>query len=234
MHDDTSHLEAELLKLRPAGSHDQLIDRLEACALGDWSEPLDDELELEEKLRPNAPARLDPALMASLEAICTAIPFPKEKNIVGFPKSKSRPPTSKRGQLAAAAAIALLGAATALLIPMKGNSPSATSGNSPSGNSPSGQAIQANNAILTPASFKRGLTAASDEGVVWPSNQRPHRVLKFTYQDCATLRDDNARLREALMFYAKPENYIIADKGMNWVEADAGIYARAALQEPTP
>jgi hypothetical protein len=161
MHDDTSHLEAELLKLRPAGSHDQLIDRLEACALGDWSEPLDDELELEEKLRPNAPARLDPALMASLEAICTAIPFPKEKNIVGFPKSKSRPPTSKRRQFAAAAAIALLGAATALLIPMKGNSPSATSGNSPSG-----QAIQANNAILTPASFKRGLTAASDEGVV--------------------------------------------------------------------
>lgn len=190
MHDDTSHLEAELLKLRPAGSHDQLIDRLEACARGDWSEPLDDELELEEKLRTNAPARLDPALMASLEAICTAIPFPKEKNIVGFPKSKSRPPTSKRRQFAAAA-IALLGAATALLIPMKGNSPSATSGNSPSG-----QAIQANNAILTPASFKRGLTAASDEGVVWQSNQRPHRVLKFTYQDCATLRDDKGRTYE--------------------------------------
>ena len=40
MHDDTAQLEAELLKLRPAGSHDQLIDRLEACALGDWSEPL--------------------------------------------------------------------------------------------------------------------------------------------------------------------------------------------------
>jgi hypothetical protein len=187
MHDDTSHLEAELLKLRPAGSHDQLIDRLEACALGDWSEPLDDELELEEKLRPNAPARLDPALMASLEAICTAIPFPKEKNIVGFPKSKSRPPTSKRGQLAAAAAIALLGAATALLIPMKGNNPAAAASNMPSS-----QAAQPSNAILTPASFKRGLTAASDEGVVWQSNQRPQRVLKFTYQDCATLRDSTS------------------------------------------
>ena len=191
MHDDTSHLEAELLKLRPAGSHDQLIDRLEACALGDWSEPLDDELELEEKLRANAPACLDPALMASLEATCTAIPFPKEKNIVGFPKSKSRPPTSKRGQLAAAAAIALLGAATALLIPMKGNSPSATARKSSSS-----QAIQPSNAILTPASFKRGLTAASDEGVVGQSNQRPHRVLKLTYQDCATLRDDKGRTYE--------------------------------------
>jgi hypothetical protein len=191
MHDDTSHLEAELLKLRPAGSHDQLIDRLEACALGDWSEPLDDELELEEKLRANAPANLEPALMASLEAICTAIPFPKEKNIVGFPKSKSRPPTSKRRQFAAAAAIALLGAATALLIPMKGNSPSATVSSSPSS-----QATQPSNAILTPASFKRGLTAASDEGVVWQSNQRPHRVLKFTYQDCATLRDDRGRTYE--------------------------------------
>jgi hypothetical protein len=191
MHDDTSHLEAELLKLRPAGSHDQLIDRLEACALGDWSEPLDDELELEAKLRANSPASLDPALMTSLEAICTAIPFPKEKNIVGFPKSKSRTPKSKRGQLAAAAAIALLGAASALLIPMKGNNPAAAASNTPSS-----QAIQPSNAILTPASFKRGLTAASDEGVVWQSNQRPQRVLKFTYQDCATLRDDKGRTYE--------------------------------------
>lgn len=188
MHDDTSHLEAELLKLRPAGSHDQLIKRLEACALGEWSEPLADELELEEKLRASAPASLDPALMASLEAICTAIPFPKEKNIVGFPKSKSRPPTSKRGQLAAAAAIALLGAATALLTPMNGSNSTANSKNT--------FESQAINPVLTPASFKRGLTAASDEGVVWQSNQRPHRVLKFIYQDCATLRDDKGRTYE--------------------------------------
>ena len=188
MHDDTAQLEAELLKLRPTGPHSQLIDRLEACAQGDWSEPLEGEIEFEENLRANAPTRLDPALMASLEAICTTIPFPKEKNIVGFPKSKSRPPTSKRSQFAAAAAIALLGAATALLIPIKGNNPSTAASNSPSG-----QTTRPGNAVLTPASFKRGLTAASDEGVVWQSNQGPHRVLKFTYQDCATLRDDKGR-----------------------------------------
>ena len=93
MHDDIAKLEADLRKLRPAGSNDQLIKRLEACALGDWSEPLNDELELEENLRSHAPAPLSPALMISLEAICTAIPFPQEKNIVGFPKSKSRPPS---------------------------------------------------------------------------------------------------------------------------------------------
>lgn len=191
MHDDTAQLEAKLLKLRPTGPHSQLIDRLEACAHGDWSEPLEGELELEENLRANAPTRLDPALMASLEAICTAIPFPKEKNIVGFPKSKSRPPASKRSQFAAAAAIALLGAATALFIPIKGNNPSAAASSSPSS-----QAIQPSNAILTPASFKRGLTAASDEGVVWQSNHRPQRVLKFIYQDCATLRDDKGRTYE--------------------------------------
>jgi len=188
MHDDTSHLEAELRKLRPSGSHDQLIDRLESCALGDWSEPLEAELDLEEKLRAEAPAQLDTALMASLEAICTAIPFPKEKNIVGFPKTKSLPPRSKRGQLAAAAAIALLGAATALLIPTKENKPSAAAKNAPTN-----QAARPNNLTLTPASFKRGLTAASDEGVVWQAKQGPHRVLKFTYQDCATLRDDKGR-----------------------------------------
>lgn len=188
MHDHTSDLEAELRKLSPAGSHSQLIDRLEACALGDWSEPLEDELKLEEHLRTNSPARPSPALMASLEAICTSIPFPKEKNIVGFPKSKSRPPAARRGQFAAAAAIALMGAATALLIPIKGTKPSAVADSAPAN-----QTTRATNAVLTPASFKRGLTAASDEGVIWQPNQAPQRVLKFTYQDCATLRDNKGR-----------------------------------------
>lgn len=188
MHDDISQLEAELRSLRPAGSHEQLINRLEACALGDWAEPLDDEIQLEENLRTQAPAPLSPALMTSLEAICTAIPFPQEKNIVGFPKSKSRPTAPKRSQYAAAAAIALLGAATALLTPMKGSNSTATSNNT--------FKSQSANPVLTPASFKRGLTAASDEGVVWQSNQRPHRVLKFIYQDCATLRDDKGRTYE--------------------------------------
>ncbi len=191
MHDDLAQLEAELRNLRPAGSHDQFIKRLEACAHGDWAEPLHGELELEEKLRAQAPARLDPTLMASLEAICTTIPFPKEKNIVGFPKSKSRPPVTKRSQFAAAAAIALLGAATALLLPIKGNNPSALADDA----RPT-QTTRPANAVLTPASFKRGLTAASDEGVVWQSSQGPHRVLKFTYQDCATLRDDKGRTYE--------------------------------------
>ncbi|MFZ9941675.1 MAG: hypothetical protein ACO3F7_05940 [Luteolibacter sp.] len=191
MHDDTSHLEAELRKLRPSGPHDQLIDRLERCALGDWSEPLDAELDFEEKLRAESPARLDPALMASLEAICTAIPFPKEKNIVGFPKTKALPPASKRGQYAAAAAIALLGAATALLYPIKESNPS-----SMAKNAPADEFARTNGPTLTPASFKRGLTAASDEGVVWQAKQGPHRVLKFTYQDCATLRDDKGRTYE--------------------------------------
>ena len=72
----------------------------------------------------------------------------------------------------------------------------------------------------------------------WKASERRADQCRQTAEthrsDNATLRADNARLREALMFYAKSENYIIADKGMNWVEADAGIYARAALKEPTP
>jgi hypothetical protein len=185
MHDETSRLEAELLKLRPVGSNGQLIDRLEACALGEWSELLDDEVQFENKLRANTPARLNPALMASLEAICSTIPFPQEKNIVGFPNFRSQATKPSRRPWAAAAAIAVIGAITALLVPMKDRPASSTS-----------SIATPNNAVLTPASFKRGLTSASDEGVVWQSNQRPHRVLKLTYQDCATLRDEKGRTYE--------------------------------------
>lgn len=191
MHDDMSDIESALRKLRPAGSREQLIDRLEACALGEWQEPLAEEAHLEEELRAISPTRLDPALMASLEAICTAIPFPKEKNIVGFPKLGSRTTKTSRRPWAAAAAIALIGAATALLAPFKQQAT-----NRATDSADARTITTPSNAVLTPASFKRGLTAASDEGVVWQSNQRPHRVLKFTYQDCATLRDDKGRTYE--------------------------------------
>jgi hypothetical protein len=47
--------------------------------------------------------------------------------------------------------------------------------------------------MLVPAGFDRGLSEASDEGVVWQSANRPHRVLKVVYQERVTLKDSAGR-----------------------------------------
>jgi hypothetical protein len=46
---------------------------------------------------------------------------------------------------------------------------------------------------LIPASFKRGLSETRDEGVIWQTNEQPHRVLKVVYVDRATLKDAQGR-----------------------------------------
>jgi hypothetical protein len=46
-----------------------------------------------------------------------------------------------------------------------------------------------NGSPLIPASFKRGLSEASDQGVIWQQDNQPHRVVKVVYQDRVTLRD---------------------------------------------
>ena len=46
---------------------------------------------------------------------------------------------------------------------------------------------------LVPAGFNRGLSEASDEGVVWQANDQPHRVVKVVYIDKVTMKDGNGR-----------------------------------------
>ena len=41
---------------------------------------------------------------------------------------------------------------------------------------------------LTPAEFSRKLSETSDEGIIWPSNQQPRRVLKVVYKDLVTMK----------------------------------------------
>jgi hypothetical protein len=182
---DPSALEADLRLLRAADLDASLLDRLDACANGTWTELSPAEIQREQQLRAISPTKLSPTLMASLEATLHNVPFAKNPSIVHFPLKQPAAQHHRRNGWAAAAAVALVGAITALLIPTnhRPNNLAITQPNkhlttpSPAGGE------------LVPAGFNRGLSEASDEGVIWQSNNQPHRVLKVVYKDQVTLKD---------------------------------------------
>lgn len=187
---DPTPTEADLRRVRPAALEVDLLDRLDACADASWAKLSPAEVRQEQQLRAITPAQLSPALMASLEAILREVPFSQAETIIGFPVKKSTTQPSRRSWWGAAAAVALTGAITALLVPVN-PSPREVAGTSP-GNSiiP----VSPSPSELIPASFNRGLSEASDEGVIWQSNQPPHRVLKMIYKEQVTLKDANGKI----------------------------------------
>lgn len=187
---DPTSIEAELRSIRPVGLNATLLDRLDACTENSWSELTPAELLLEQQLQVIKPTQLSPALLASLEATLREVPFSQAETIIEFPIKKTTTPASRRSWWSAAAAVALFGAMTALLVPFHQSS-RPLAGNSPEKNiTPPTSATSE----LIPAGFNRGLSEASDEGVIWQSNQPPHRVLKMIYKEKVTLKDANGKI----------------------------------------
>ncbi len=190
--DPSPSLENDLRQLRAAALDESLLARIEACADGSIARLDPAELEFEQRLRGMIPKGLSPELLASLEATAATVPFPAaEPKIVHFPvREPASSQSVRRGRQwwGAAAAVALFGALAGWLVP-SGNPVQPVAGSRPSAplmrpNAP---------ASLVPASFNRGLSVASDEGVIWHSSQQPHRVLKVVYQDRVTLKDAAGR-----------------------------------------
>ncbi len=186
-HDQTS-LEAELRELQAASLDEDLLLRLEAAAEGTLTELGHGELRLEKLLRDASPAPLPAEFLSGLESVLQGVPFPVDEKIVLFPKANISPKAvKKRPTWAAAAAVALIGAATALLVPV--NKPAgATTAQS---GSPVSPATSADHFI--PASFNRGVSNVSDEGVVWKNDNQPHQLMRVEYVDKTTLKDKDGR-----------------------------------------
>lgn len=188
---DHPSLEAELRELRATALDEAFLTRLEASAEGTWVELSNQERSFENFLRATSPAKLEPAFLANLEAILRDVPFITDEKIVHFPKAAATPPARhSRPMWGAAAAVALIGAATALMMPA-GKSPDPT---------PRRVASVASAPIKTPAhgnfvpaDFNRGLSEVHDEGVVWKSNSQPHSVVRVVYRDLVTFKDANGR-----------------------------------------
>jgi hypothetical protein len=186
---DPSSIESDLTNLRPARLDEALLTRLDACADQSWTQLHPGELQIESRLRKIAPAHLPPGLMASLEAVVSAVPFPRDEKIVVFPKLERPLRKPHRNWWGAVAAVAITGAVTALLIPTA-KPPDRVAVIPPRTSAPPPSSSSSN---LVPAGFNRGLSEASDEGVIWQSNDQPHQVVKVVYMDHLTLKDADGR-----------------------------------------
>ncbi|MEI7955532.1 MAG: hypothetical protein WCJ66_10230 [Verrucomicrobiota bacterium] len=210
MSDEFQALEATLAGLHPAALDARLLARLNECTSAVSPSLTPAEALFETSLRNIQPAALPPGLLASLEAARSATS--ESSRIVDFPKKPSATDIRRhnhRPMLAAAAAVAILGAAAALFIPDKGSHTTASSPPShlpPQPQAPSTSPIAPANQNFAPATFHTGLSQASDVGVLWQAQNQAQRVVKAIYWDRFTLVNPEGQQIE----YEKPRvEYIL-------------------------
>lgn len=182
--------EQEFRDLAPAVLDDGFLSRLTACAEGTQTALSEGELEFGDRLRSIQPRNVPSGLSASLLAAIGDAPFAVDDKILLFNKP-ANPAPRKRGNLfrfniAAAAAVALLGSIAAFMVPA--GSPNKTSGNGPV---PAISPALPGASNFVPASYNRNLSETRDEGVIWRGKNQPHRVLRLTYMEQVTMENEN-------------------------------------------
>lgn len=193
-----SIFEQELRNQAPARLDAAFLDRLTACAEGTQTEMPEEDARFAAGLAAVSPRAIPSAMQASLLEAIGETPFALDGKIVLFNKrSKQRAAkvrTFRSFNLAAAAAVALLGSLAALMIPAgkdreTASIPGPVSSPRLSNNNP--HVVTAANSGFVPASFGRNLSETRDEGVIWRGNNQPHRVLRLTYLDKVTMKNAN-------------------------------------------
>ncbi|MBG7606995.1 MAG: hypothetical protein IZT59_03055 [Verrucomicrobia bacterium] len=195
--------EQELQGLNPCGLDEEFLSRLAASAEETFTELSSQELEFENKLRDIRPRKIQSALVADLQGKIGDTPFSVDKKIVLFNKSsKGNHAASKnrkasnifRFNIAAAAAVAILGSVAALMLP--NNTPAETStaaatteteNIAPTAFVPN-QLPQTN---FVPTSYDRNLSNTRDQSVIWKDNNQPYRVLLHTFTDRISKDNEN-------------------------------------------
>jgi hypothetical protein len=185
--------EEALRTLQACPLDDSFLTRLEASADGVWTELTQDEIRFENLLKEFSPSKLSPELLTNLEAITAGVHFPVSEKILLFPKGNGIiQKRERRSFLAAAAAVALIGAISALLV--------STNHRSGITNEVANSAIQSfpasGNSRFVQAGFESGVSNVHDEGVVWKTNNAPHRLVRVEYMDHSTYKDSNGRTIE--------------------------------------
>jgi len=188
-HQDPFTLESELSRLEPPGLNAGLLDRLEACAYGNWLELTSEEIHFEAELRALfKPAAVPIRLHTRLEALSGTLSPATPENIAPMPVHVVGTKNRRRPWWSSAAAVAILGATAAWMLPQKsGLQP--TQGPASVASAPT---IQSPSAFV-PASVNRVLSETHDEGIIWKQNQTPHRVLKVVYDEHVTLKDPSGK-----------------------------------------
>lgn len=190
MNHDPPSLEAELRELQAAAFDDAFLSRLEAAADGTLTQLNPEEIRFEAFLRGIRPVSLTPELLARLETTTRGVPFPLDDKIVLLPAAAATVHTRrKRPMWGAAAAVALIGAGTALLMPT-GKAPTTIA---QQGGRVSPSPVRPSSGNFVPATFNRSLSEVRDEGVVWKTKTQPHSVVRVVYKDKITHKDKDGR-----------------------------------------
>lgn len=185
--------ERELSNLNPAGLDEDFLSRLTACAEGTHAHLSDGEAALETRLRALRPGAIPNALRSSLLDALGDTPFAVDDKILLFNKPSNgasatgQKKSSLRFNIAAAAAVALLGSLAALMVPAETkHSQTAVTGDKSEALPPPFTTAPS---MIAPASFNRNPSETRDEGVIWRGKNQPHRVLRMTYMEKVTVLD---------------------------------------------
>jgi hypothetical protein len=200
MDSELLEIEAALKAMRPK-SADSSLDRL-AAAMEGRMETVDPGMRAQEaELKAFRPAGFTATYRDLLLAQVQHIPFPQDEKLVIFPgksssPSKARPAARKSWfPMSAAAAVALAGGLTALLVD---RNPSQSGG--PVANGTGSSAIISNPSSLhsgvVPASFNSAVQEAKPEGLIWNKDGTPARIFRVVYRDHAKVTDANGKVVE--------------------------------------
>lgn len=148
---------------------------------------MDGELKkFEEELERLAPAGLPDGLIARMEAAMAGWQDVEgaEEKVVPFPVAEELKAEggANRSFWAAAAAVALLGAVVALFLPGQ-STPSREAAQSPASRDYAAVAFE-------PTHLDRNIVQASDGGLVFTKDDRPHRVMRIEYVDRIEFRNE--------------------------------------------
>ena len=218
---DLMDLEAQLALLVPSAIPRDLIDRVNAevdLPMIDAAMNVDDSelVDLEERLGTLSPSSLSPDVLTRIAEAMDKWHehVPVEEKVVAFNQLEEAAPkqqierTSKLANFrmySAAAAVALLGALAAVVLPTWENEATPTVATTDSVESFNNTSLpvqsasrvnistEASNAWLVPDSLSHKVTHTSDAGVIMSHDNIPHRSIRIDYVDGIKVLDEDGR-----------------------------------------
>lgn len=205
---DSKELEQALRDLHPADLDQDFLARLEAAADDQLATLGEAEIRFERSLRNHTPKALSQEFMLSLEKVVANVQFPINDKIVLFPKTAPLvKPANRRNRpmWAAAAAVALIGASTALLMPDRTPATGIVAKNPGATSAPAQTPSN-----YSPYVFNTGFSDAKDEGISWHQADRPHRIVRVNYIDRITMK--NAEGKTIVVEQPRTEYILVPEK----------------------
>jgi len=212
MDQDLQELEDSLKGLRPKAPDAACLERLLAAVEGRLQKNDLSISGVESLLASMQPVPTSSAVFERMLETVSQVPFPMDGKVVLFPgaaKPAAAKAASRRPWYAAAAAVAVAGAFSALMIDGRsgqGGRPVRVASGS-SVDLPITSSAAPGNFIS--ASRNSGLRTATDQGVSWTPDKKPVRVVRVEYTDRTKLTNEEGKVIEVetprVEFYMVPE-----------------------------